>query len=743
MRTHLTHRIFRQLATGALYIDLRCCATPLSRRCLYQPHETVRIPPSHVTRRTLFLFSRESKRKPKTANFEPGYEVLLELDERLKTGVRPPPLGEVSKALKRYLRHKESKGIWLNETQLEYMRTAYLYLRDEDAEACGLGLSLEEKGIMFEILRLTPPLGCQSHSHVALSKLLFMESENSKIQADSEGQQSQRRASDFRNDLVSHIEVLSQHGAAIDARDLVGKYWISTLKDGDHDTWLTVMRGFIKMDQRAEVEKTVAIMRGYGVPLDEKLRYRIMMVYAQGKEDVAMTKHWFCHSVQDSQLPSNDAIVAVLELCIRKGEFDWGDTIFKTLLKRSPDDKPSWDMIFRWSAARGRGVDEIERMMKVNVRRNKDRPALHPDIATINSLAELANSKNDPYTAERYISLGQKWGFQPNVTTYLLQLDYRIKVNDLAGAMVAYGALRREDLSNLDDTPYVNRLICAFCELRSQNYDTIMSLVEDLTERKAPFLPQTVAALSRLHLQRNEMDDLADLLNTHAFHFGLTDRELVRSVLLDHILNPSTSELRAWETYAILNRIFQETTTEPRVEVMQSFFTRNRPDLATHVFRHMRKAELKSQRPTVEIYAACLEGIGKGGDIESLESVHNMVKLDNEIEPNTKLYNALMLAYAGCGEPRRALGFWEDIVHSREGPTYGSIHIAFKVCEKAPFGERVARDIWSQLKKFGIEVTREIYAAYVGALAGQGLYDECVRLIEGVENEGLKVDALM
>ncbi|KAL9124254.1 MAG: hypothetical protein Q9217_006403 [Psora testacea] len=744
MVAQLTHRIFRQLVINALYTDLRLPTIPLSYRCLQQRRPAA---PSRAPllsqKRTLFGFSRKPKRKPKPANYEPGYEVLLELDERLKMGVRPPLLAEVAEAYKEYVRHKKWKRAWLEEQQVEHIKTAYLYLRSQGGSARALGLSLEDVALTFKILGREPPLGYQSRSHISFSTLMFDEFKSSKDDANAEGYLSDKYDAQLQSNFVAHIQVLSNYGGVLHARELVEKYWASTLKGSRRSPWLIIIRGMIREGQAEEVESTIKSMQDHDVAFNAILRDQIMTFYAEDKEDVAMTMRWYHHPVVGSQLVSNSPTVVALQLCIRKSEFQWGDKIFKSLMGRNPDDKNSWDMILCWAAAKGRGVDEIERMMEVNVRRNKDRPHLHPNMGTINRLVELANLKNEPYTAERYIALGQKWGFQPNASTYLLQLDYRIKVNDLAGALVAYAALQSEDLSTVDDVPYINSLICAFCASRSQNYDTIMSLVDDLTKRKAPFSPQTITALSKLHLQRSEMDDLADLLNTYAFHFSFPDRNLVRSVLLDYILDLSSPEHRAWETYNILHTVFSETTTETRVQLMQTFFARGRPDMATHVFSHMRQTKVKPQRPTTSAYVACLEGIAMAGDAESLETVHNMLKLDSEMEPNTKLYNALMLAYDGCGDPGRALEFWEDIVHSREGPTYGSIRIALKACEKAPFGERAARAIWERLKKFGIEITREIYAAYVGALAGHGLIEECMRVCEGSEKEGVKADALL
>jgi len=124
--------------------------------------------------------------------------------------------------------------------------------------------------------------------------------------------------------------------------------------------------------------------------------------------------------------------------------------------------------------------------------------------------------------------------------------------------------------------------------------------------------------------------------------------------------------------------------------------------------------------------------------------VHNMLKMDSGIEPTTRLYNALMLAYTACEEPNRSLEFWEDIINTSEGPTYNSIQIALRACEEAPFGDREAKRIWARLKRMDIEITKQIYAAYVGALAGSALLDECKKLVEEMGKEvGSEPDSLV
>ena len=749
MRSHLTHRLFHKLTDSALYTDVHGICFLVSHRCVRPqrpPPTHQRCPQLHYPRRHLFGFARGQKRQPKPANYEPGYEVLQTLNERLKMGVRPPSVGEIADALKRYIRYKitpENRATRLEEIQAELLKTAYIHLKNQAGERhLEHGLPGEDIRRLLNLLSTMPPKDFTSGSHIPLSEAVFEDikakNEEAKAQDVPEPQ-----GIAFGEVILSHVKVLAYYGKALEARGLVYDYWKPYLKNLKRSAWIPLVQGLLREGKEQEVEALLQDLQKRGILVDAMLHQEIMSYYTRQKPDIERAKRWYELPIAEGGRPSLFTFQNVLQLCMRRRDFIWGDTILKTMLESHPDVKSTWDYALQWAAAKGRGVDEIERMMEVNVRRNHDRPHLHPSIRTINDLAMLANENDNPYAAERYIELGKKWGMEPDAFTYVVQLDYRIKVKDLAGAMVTYSSLRGQDFSDVDMPSFINRLIVAFCKERRENFDTIMSLVDDLIQVKGEFLPSTVAALSDLHLQRGEMHDLQDLLNTHTFSFGLPNRELVRQTLLDHILDSKTTEIRAWEIYNILHTVFYETPVSVRIEIMNSFFARYRPDMATRVFGHMRQAQIKEQRPAVSTYTACLTGIARLGDSESLQTVHNMSKLDNEIVLDTQLRNALMLAYAGCDDPRRALEFWNDIVHSREGPTYSSIQIALMACEKAPFGDIEAQKIWNRLKDDDIEVTREIYAAYVGALAGRGLFDRCVDLCKGAEAEGLEVDALL
>ncbi len=661
---------------------------------------------------------------------------------------RPPEPDLLAKAFSEFIQFKReesrrTEGSSLEETQARYLITTVEHLRKINEGLPDFGLSSEDLRAGLFLLRRSSGERDETEMRIRFANLLFEELKRRRTAPMDEGEPVRDDVS-FVAELGTFIRILSRHGDSLQARNLAEKYWKTDLVHGEQSPWGSVLNGMLKEGFEEQLEKTLEIMQNFGLPFDAKIHQQIVMYHAQTNLDMDLTKRWYERPISGKKRPTRHTDAAVLRLCVQKGELEWGKDIFKKMMERNPDDRMSWDIILLWAAAKGKGVDEIGRMIDVLVERNKKKRDEYPEIDTINSLMEYANMRDDPYTAERYISLGQKYGLQPNTQTYLLQLDYRIKVRDLSGAMAIYTRLREEGSAEDEDVPQINNLIVALCTNQSKNYNTIMTLVEDLSERKAHFKSETVGALSRLHLQRRETDDLLDLLNTYAFHYGLAQRLSIRDVLLTYIIDPNSPMANVWTVYNILRQVFTETDVSTRTQIMQAFFARSRADMATHVFSHMRQSQIPTLRPTIDTYCVCLTGIGRASDLESLETVHNMLNLDSNIEPDTKMRNALMLAYTGCNEPDRAKQLWDDIVESREGPSYSSIIIALQACEKAPFGERTAREIWQRLTRGEVEVTREVYAAFVGALAGHGLFGECVKMLEKAEQEGMGgVDALM
>lgn len=734
MRSHLTRRVFQQILYNALFLDSRrfsrstfqCCS-----RYVATPH--------FAHRRSLFGFSRTPQRETKPLDLGPGFGLILELCQALTLGTRTPPPDQVAEAFCEFFQAKMGPADRLEDVQAVHILRTFQHLQSTYKEVEDFGVPNESLRIALQTLGNVPKGQKKYPVHSDLAVAIFSELEK-RSKRKTDGQEPQIPA----QTLFPFIRALANTGKASTARDLAEKNWEKYLVHHHGHTWLQILGGFAREDNTEEVSKTLDIMQKYNVSFTPKVHQFITLYYAQ-RGDIEKTKKWYEHPIADSQPPTFHTDSRLLMFCIRHNQLEWGDPIFKAMLVKNPGSKKEWSLIFQWAAAKGKGVDEIERMMKVMVRRTKEEGInIQPDVEMINRLVELSNYKNDPYSAERFVALGEKWGIQPDAQTFLLQLEYRIKVGDLHGARLSYSNLRVQEMPGNKDVPMINRLIVALCAEKYLNYAAIMGLVEGLNERKIRFEPETVAALSRLHLQRSEMPDLIDLLHTHAFHYGFEERGLIRDVLADFCLDRSKSTARIWDAYAVLRTVFDETEIDVRTKIMNDFFDRGRCDMACHVFGHMRQKTMRDQRPSIDTYVACFEGIAKSADHEWLQNVHNMLKLDVEIEPDTRLYNSLMLGYTACNKPHRSLGFWVDIVHSREGPTYSSIAIALRACEEKPFGEDQGREIWARLKKYEIDITREIYAAFIGVMASEEKFSECIKLIDDAEKEiGYPPDSLM
>ena len=548
------------------------------------------------------------------------------------------------------------------------------------------------------------------------------------------------------------IRLLSAFGATAEARDLAVKTFpfdpttTKRRRQGALAAWERVLDGFVREQNLTEMIKTGDMLQSLAIPVTQNMHASLVHLFA-GMKDLERAMFWYsqtpvnsCGDTSVSPLGSTSS--DMLKACALTGNVSFGQQIVAAILQHDMPDKASWDAIFVWSAAMGKGADEVERMMNVLVRRNDeareknpDIPVIRPDVDTINALVEFSISRQDPYTAERYITLGEKRNILPNEKTFAMQIQYRISVGDLDGARAAYFNLQGDFSGSEYSVAVINQLIQALCTSKQHHFDELMAMVDDLLERKAGFAPETVAALTLLHLRRAEIHDAMDLLQVHAHQYSPVQRKLIQKALLAFILDGETSTSDAWDGYQILRNVFIEASREDRVIVMKQFFARNRSDMACHVFFHMRNHISDARSADRDVYIAAFTGFARCADAESLELANNQLKLDLRVDLDTKLRNALMMAYAATGENQKALQYWREICESREGPTYNSIAIAFRSCEGINWGGEHAKSIWRRLQEQDVEIDKSIWTAYMCAIARNHNHKEALALIESVEEE--------
>ncbi|GAB1735275.1 hypothetical protein NU219Hw_g2916t1 [Hortaea werneckii] len=728
-------------------------------------------------RRTFFNLGmfRKPRRERKEADMDPGIEKMMELEKLQRMRARPPPQEEVKKALRDFVYSKQDSRTAMEDTQARLVLLSLKHCLESLGEGPEALHQQPQEAVFatkfYKALTYTlgrPPRQV-SDAHLELARYLFelFRSGNAVLARGTAtayckiwcyaGNPNKAlellQSIDFplpKASMSSELDA-EEHQEEGEVVDPSMNQQQTPTSDPVTPVLLHTLRTFVSMRDSSGVERTLAIMQDRGARESyHTAACLVEMAIVQGDADRAQ-RHWkdftrlaFAELDQSRNSPSGVSSVSsnqkqvidkLLQWCMKVGHLDLGHEVVRDVMQDNPP-KPIWDAVFVWAAGTGKGVDEVGRMFDVMESSND---GISPDdwrtadAATINGLVELAISKDDPYMAERFIALGRERGIEPDAKTLVLQMDYRLSVNDIDGALTAYKNLQYMDLSGDEDLPVVNRLIVAISSSKRHDFDTVMNVVADLSDRQARFEPLTTSTLALLHLNRDEIHDVIDLLNTHAYHYSSTERTSIRDALVSYCLDLDTPTSRAWDAYSIIRDVFDELPREPRTELMSSFFRRQRPDMAVHVFNHMRTHSRADTIPTIDTYISAFLGTARLRDLESLEVVHNQLKLDFNINITTPLRNALIIAYTACSRPRKALGFWDDIVASREGPSYNSLHIALRACEKSPFGDLKAKEIWEKLRKMNVDLDSTMWASYVAALAGNGNVAAACKTVEDAD----------
>ena len=647
--------------------------------------------------------------------------------------MRPPPVGEAVKALQIFLDHKRRTGNKVLDTEVQSALAVFEHVQRQGYKD-GI-LKFQDEKLVSRLLHCLRPAEDTKHlgSFARLADLVHAD-----LLAQSKATLNLAAEDDqpfFNFTYRPYLMVLARCGQGLKARAIIE----NQLSKGnqyfnDKNFWGPVLEAFARSRDHEEIRKTIKSMQSYGFEFNQGIQLYILKPFAE-QRDMEGLKRWY-EAPLDAGQPVFPAHMLVLETCLATKDFAYGNRISESLLLEKLH-KVQWDVILRWAAVVGKGVDEIERLMHLMIKTGQETSVdLRPDIDTINGVVKDANERGDAYFAERLLNLADRWGMKPNAKTLMLQVEYRLKVDDLDGAKAAYQSLQTFELLAQEDVPLLNKLILKSCRIQDPDEEAIMGLVQDVQERQGSFEPETLAALCVYHLERHEFHDAIDLLNSNAFRYQSDQRAIVRDVLLSFIHDPSTSTEDAWDAYCILKETFPgELDKSMRIRIMDFFFEQGSGGTAVHVFGHMRQSLIREKRPDANTYAACFRGIAKAQDSESLDTVYNMLKLDSGVEPTTEVNNALMTAQFECGSPRRALQVWDSITFSREGPTYDSVMIALHACQFAPAGEEYVQSIWARLKKFNITVTKDLYDTYILALGACGLVSEAIATVEAMKSQ--------
>jgi hypothetical protein len=733
MRSQLSRGVFRALLANRPYAFAGCEKTATQWRAQWTKLQSC---PTLQSRPVFGLSLGSTPRTMLNAqntpvNVEKALAVLVDLARSRRTRSKLPPQAKIIEAFNFLFQSRFDTPRRFSRNEIYLATEAFKYLQENQrTPAEGVPDVLSDEDIYNALAALALDTGKERFrsDEKSLAYMMFQEARARSVDEDGAALDEDEPQGKQVTDIF--ISVLSSTGGATEARQLLRE-------EGDADAtsmtrWVAVLKGLANEGLDKEFWATLEEAQGTIGLLDTRSHQELTTHFA-AEDNIEATKRMYDTEIDGGSSPTHDCRLTVAEFCVRNNQLGWGSPIFESLLSEHEDERTR-DAILVWYAAEGKSADEIAGLVR-------GRLSIH----NINKLIQYAYSVNDLEAVDAYRDLAKKQNVRPDRQTYLLQMKYELEGGDLPAAIMTYDLVAAEDPSpDLSDMPLLNNLLTAVAFSPRPDFDLAMRIVDSLLDRGAELYAETVSGLCHLFLQRDEFEEAMGILRYRVDSYPTSDRERISEVFRQFILNPGVGDQRAFNAYELWRHAFPETPVEKRLPLMHSFVDRKRPDLACLIFGHMRQREDLPGRPTAEAYAQCFEGIAKCKDVDGLQMVYNMLKLDLEVEQTTRIHNSLMAAYTACGMPFTAIidHFWK-IMDSREGPTLSSFALALRACETwIPQGAQEARRIIALMQSWNLVITKEIYLCYLGALAGQSEFENSIEVIEEMENDmGDKPDA--
>ncbi|PNY25398.1 Complex I intermediate-associated protein 84, mitochondrial [Tolypocladium capitatum] len=734
MRANLARHGRRLLVCRASAPSCAAYANPARRRPITRPVAR------RDFQRTFFnVLFQKPPREVRQPEYEPGWMQIMVWRSRMLDSLRPPPRRELVEAWKKLMQSKLKRRVPLNSTQALQCRRLLEYLAEPSNPEQVRPLSSAHLSMARQVLLDIEPQE-RDQNHLDLAKALHAVWSSGNFTGKARSPELQ---------WSYFVKSLCRYGASLEAMQELCTKWndpaYAAYLDKEDRLVEAVARGLAREGKETELVELIEYAEKHGVPYDAGTQ-AVMVVFFADLDRVPETQNWLSKPITQSY-SQVEVYRAVASFAMRNGLQDWAMPLFLELGQSQPK-KKYWDALSQAILLVGKGLGEVDTMMSHMVDRNG---ALSPDTHTLNGLLRVAVETEDAALGDEVLSLGAAKGLAPNGETYLILLQMRLATGNVAGAQAAYEQVKYLEPWNHESRPglfdeyrqLLSRYLVFLSRESPPDFKLILALLEAVEEEQILLDPETVASLCLRFLENDQHFEVMDILSVHSFFFSEAQREVVQNAFIAFCLDRHTSTSRAWGGYQLLHQFFQDTSFERRSRLMEAFFDRKRPDMASHVFGHMRQHRNKSYHPKMDTYIRCLEGFARYPDPEGLGMVHNMLKMDTTIQPTTKLYTAMMLAYTACDKPLAALDFWNEITQSREGPSYASLEAVFWTLERKPGGDRKAREIWERIERMDLELPPAVYNAYIGAVAGSGNEKEVRSLIMDMSSfVGAEPDAM-
>ncbi|KAF9891267.1 hypothetical protein FE257_004831 [Aspergillus nanangensis] len=730
MQSHLSRRVFRAILNNEPLSSVHCRNRLIHTLRSHRSRRLALPATHHAQRRGFFAFPTPPPTGPPAATLpsEVGLRPMRDLMRALQDKSRGPANGVLAKAFQDFFTTRADAPGVITDFQARLLMVTWKHLRSQEEE-----LEPEDWHRIFSTENLENMLfvlseaKCLPNSREVIQRVArYAFLELCEDQGFGPNQIS-------RPALLAYINIQALNGNPEEARHVVEKFW-NRLQKSSPSPWLTVMKGFAINNDRRQLRRTTENLEEHGIQFDPASHEELVKILI-GQDLLSAVQTIYDCPLSKNQEPTLATKEDAIKYAILRSETDWAEPIFKSL-SRVPVTE-TMEIVLLWEAAHGKSASAVAEKAGALTEAHPE-AKMSLNITCVNSLIAYANSIKDTHLAAEFASLASEWGLQPDVQTHQLQLESSIQAGHVKEALQSVEELYDINRMAFENLPLMNKLITMLCKQSGQDdalFDRISSFLDPVFDNNVRLESETLAALTKMLLYRHDWEGVSALLRPRLALYDDEERTKVRNSLTNFITDRSQEASDAWEAYGLLQIAFPETGVSMRTEIMTSFFKRNRSDLGFLVFGHMRQAEHFTRRPKPDTYARCFQGLARTQDAKNVETVHNMLKLDVEVDLNTRLLNGLMLAYAACDMPEKSMEVFREILQSDEGPSHKTISIFFKLCEKHHNGTQEAIKMMGKVKLLEITVDRPLYMAYVEALASQCEFDLATDAVDQMQSE--------
>ncbi|KAJ6189155.1 hypothetical protein N7519_004063 [Penicillium mononematosum] len=720
MQSHLTRRVFRAIINNEPLRFSQC-----HRNRLLHTITPARVRPAmhslpYTSRRNIFVFSSDPERSQSTLPSEKGLKPMADLMRALKDRSRTPPSDILAKAFQTFFTMRLETPMLISHFQARALIVTFKHLRAQQAE-----MEEEDWQNVFstenleKVLDVLSECDCAPQAReVVMNLARYAYQELNLDHGFGPGKIS-------RPALALYINILAMNGNPEDARHTLLKFW-GQMSKAVPSPWLTILKGFAMKDDLRQVRKIVDEWGNHGNKFDQATHGEIVrFLVDHGQWKAAQTV--YDSPIADGSEPSMAAREALIKYYLLNSRAESAEEIFKSLPNEPNEDTAG--IILLWEAAKGSNASTLAQKVHAWTAKNSQlKGSINIDI--VNNLIQYANAAQNPQLASDFMTLAGQWGLVPDSQTHVLELESRVQAGDVGETLKILEEKVDPTYLTSHNLPIANKLIAMLCRSEEKDalFDQISSLLDPLFQENVHLEPATIAALTHMLLYRHDLDAVSELLRPRLGSYSDEQKMPIRDALAEYIMDKSQSDTDVWNAYELLKIAFPETWVPVRTKIMTSFFNRKRSDLAV-----LPTNPVGALRP--DTYARCFQGLARTADATNLELVHNMLKLDLEVDLNTRILNGLMMAYAACEMPEKSMEIFRQILKSEEGPCHKTITIFFKVCQKHHNGVQEAIKMMTKVKKLEITANRPLYSAYMEALAAQCEFDLAVEAIDNMEAE--------